>query len=118
MKWLQRAALALCLMLLPAWGLAASGMELEAEMGYDGNATYVRRLPVTVRLTNHGGDADGKVVVDVNRSETQFDRYELEYGDRLLMLHEGRIILDRAGDEKTRLGLDGSRGAHPAAEGV
>ncbi|MDO4351200.1 MAG: hypothetical protein Q4C35_11295 [Eubacteriales bacterium] len=77
MKWLQRAALALCLMLLPAWGLAASGMELEAEMGYDGNATYVRRLPVTVRLTNHGGDADGKVVVDVNRSETQFDRYEL-----------------------------------------
>ena len=33
-------------------------------------------------------------------------RYALEYGDRLLMLHEGRIILDRAGDEKTRLGLD------------
>ncbi len=33
-------------------------------------------------------------------------RYALEYGDRLLMLHEGRIVLDRAGDEKTRLGLD------------
>ena len=33
-------------------------------------------------------------------------RYALEYGDRLLMLHEGRIVLDRSGDEKTRLGLD------------
>ncbi len=78
MKWFQRAVLALCLaLLLPAWCLAASGMELEAEMGYDGNATYVRKLPVSVRLTNHGSDASGKVVVDVNRSETQFDRYEL-----------------------------------------
>ena len=32
-------------------------------------------------------------------------RYALEYGDRLLMLHEGQAVLDRAGQEKqdTRL---------------
>ena len=27
-------------------------------------------------------------------------RYALEYGDRLLMLSHGRIVLDRAGEEK------------------
>ncbi len=32
-------------------------------------------------------------------------RYALEYGDRLLMLHEGRVILDKAGDEKRALAL-------------
>jgi len=32
-------------------------------------------------------------------------RYALEYGDRLLMLHEGEIILDKAGEEKKELAL-------------
>ena len=27
-------------------------------------------------------------------------RYALEYGDRLLMLHRGQIVLDRVGEEK------------------
>ena len=27
-------------------------------------------------------------------------RYAVEYGDRLLMLHHGQIVLDRAGQEK------------------
>ncbi|MBQ7867716.1 MAG: ATP-binding cassette domain-containing protein [Clostridia bacterium] len=33
-------------------------------------------------------------------------RYALEYGDRLLMMHEGRIVMDHAGAEKQALKLD------------
>lgn len=62
---------------LPVSSMAASAMELEAAMGYDGAVTYVRKLPVNVTLTNHGTDTNGKLVVDVNRSDREFDRYEL-----------------------------------------
>lgn len=30
-------------------------------------------------------------------------RYAVEYGDRLLMMHEGKIILDKSGDEKRQM---------------
>ena len=33
-------------------------------------------------------------------------RYALEYGDRLLMMHEGRAVLDKNGEEKAALRLD------------
>lgn len=33
-------------------------------------------------------------------------RYALKYGDRLLMLHEGRVVLDKAGAEKSALSLE------------
>ncbi|MEG2718705.1 MAG: ATP-binding cassette domain-containing protein [Clostridia bacterium] len=33
-------------------------------------------------------------------------RYALEYGNRLLMLHEGQIVLDKTGDEKSALSLN------------
>jgi len=33
-------------------------------------------------------------------------RYALEYGDRLLMMHEGHIVMDYAGAEKAALQLD------------
>ncbi|MEG0047544.1 MAG: ATP-binding cassette domain-containing protein [Clostridia bacterium] len=33
-------------------------------------------------------------------------RYALEYGNRLLMLHEGQIVLDKTGDEKLALSLN------------
>ena len=29
-------------------------------------------------------------------------RYAVEYGDRLIMMHEGRIILDQTGEEKKK----------------
>ncbi len=29
-------------------------------------------------------------------------RYAVEYGDRLLMMHEGKIVLDKSGEEKAR----------------
>ncbi len=67
----------LAIAVLPVSSMATSAMELEAAMGYDGAVTYVRKLPVNVTLTNHGTDASGKLVVDVNRSDTEFDRYEL-----------------------------------------
>ena len=33
-------------------------------------------------------------------------RYALEYGNRLLMMHEGRIILDKSSDQKVALKID------------
>ena len=33
-------------------------------------------------------------------------RYALEYGDRLLMMHEGKIVMDHAGEAKQALKLD------------
>ena len=32
-------------------------------------------------------------------------RYALEYGDRLLMMHEANVIMDRAGDMKKNTDL-------------
>ncbi len=33
-------------------------------------------------------------------------RYALEYGNRILMLHEGKVVLDKAGAEKQALGME------------
>jgi len=33
-------------------------------------------------------------------------RYALEYGNRILMLHEGQVVLDKAGSEKQALGME------------
>ena len=33
-------------------------------------------------------------------------RYALEYGDRLLMMHQGHVIMDKAGEEKRALKVD------------
>lgn len=33
-------------------------------------------------------------------------RYAVEYGDRLLMLHEGRTVLDKAGVQKQQVGIE------------
>jgi len=30
-------------------------------------------------------------------------RYAVEYGDRLLMMHEGRVIIDKSGEEKKKM---------------
>ncbi|MCI6041445.1 MAG: hypothetical protein MR742_13145 [Clostridiales bacterium] len=73
----QLCSLTLCvvMLLLPAAALAA--ITLEADIGYDGVITYVRTLPIRVRITNTGADASGVVTVDVNRNEQEYDRYEL-----------------------------------------
>src|SRR5699024_4761352 len=74
---LKLGSLALCaaMFLLPAAASAAPA--LEAEIGYDGVITYVRTLPVNVRITNTGADANGVVTVNVNRNDWEYDRYEL-----------------------------------------
>ena len=33
-------------------------------------------------------------------------RYAVEYGDRLLMMHDGKIILDQTGEDKKRMDPD------------
>ena len=33
-------------------------------------------------------------------------RYAVEYGDRILMMHQGKIVLDKVGEEKNRLNTD------------
>ena len=33
-------------------------------------------------------------------------RYAVEYGDRLLMMNQGHIVLDRAGEEKKATSID------------
>ena len=33
-------------------------------------------------------------------------RYALEYGDRLIMMHQGGIVLDKAGEEKQAVQMD------------
>lgn len=33
-------------------------------------------------------------------------RYALEYGDRLLMMHQGKAVLDKDGEEKKRLKVE------------
>lgn len=74
---LKFGSLALCaaMLLMPAAAWAA--VSLEADIGYGGVITYVRTLPVRVRITNTGADASGVITVDVNRNEQEYDRYEL-----------------------------------------
>lgn len=78
---LSRAILATvcCLWLIvqPLCGIAAPAVELKASMGYEGAVTYVRKLPVTITVTNHGADLSGMLVMDVNRNDSEFDRYEM-----------------------------------------
>ena len=33
-------------------------------------------------------------------------RYAVEYGDRLLMLHQGKAVMDYAGEEKKKIQID------------
>lgn len=33
-------------------------------------------------------------------------RYAVEYGDRLIMMHQGKAIIDKAGEEKSALGVE------------
>lgn len=33
-------------------------------------------------------------------------RYAVEYGDRLLMMHQGSVVLDKAGEEKKNVQIE------------
>lgn len=74
---LKLGSLVLCAAMLLMPAAACAGVALEADIGYDGVITYVRTLPVHVRITNSDADMSGVVTVDVNRNEQEYDRYEL-----------------------------------------
>ena len=79
MKQMKRlAAVAACLCVLVCLsGATAQSVALSAEMGYNGVVTYLRTLPIRIHLTNQGADAAGTLSVDVDRDETNYDRYTL-----------------------------------------
>lgn len=33
-------------------------------------------------------------------------RYAVDYGDRLIMMHQGQVVMDKSGEEKQRTGID------------
>ena len=74
---LKLGVLALCAAMLLMPAVACAAASLEADIGYDSVITYVRTLPVRIRITNTGADASGTVMVDVNRNDREYDRYEL-----------------------------------------
>lgn len=74
--FLRLMAVLFCLM-IPFSALADGTVSMEAAIGYDGVATYVRKLPLTVTITNQGPDLQGTLAVDLVRSDTTYDRYEM-----------------------------------------
>ena len=77
---INRLLAALCcavLLCLPVAGLAQEDVTMDVTMGYNGVATYVRKLPVTVTLENHGPDLQGTLSLNVNRSGAEYDRYQM-----------------------------------------
>ena len=53
------------------------GLSINASMGYEGNITYLRKLPVDVTLKNDGPDFEGVLALNVYRAQAQYDRYEM-----------------------------------------
>lgn len=74
--FLRGCALALCVVALLFPVAASAAAVVDADIGYEGAITFVRTLPVNVRITNSGADASGCIAVDVNRSQSDYDRYE------------------------------------------
>lgn len=57
--------------------IAYPGLTLEAEIGYDGRITYLRKLPLRVTLINQGENLSGTLAVNVYRNREEYDRYEI-----------------------------------------
>lgn len=66
----------LAAVLMPLCGGADGNVTLDATIGYDGVVTYVRRVPVTATIANHGADVSGMLSVEVNRYGS-YDVYEM-----------------------------------------
>ena len=61
------------------------------------------------RLINMDSQVTNKVVQEKHLTTlmvTHNLRHAVEYGDRLLMMHQGHVIMDKAGDEKRALKVD------------
>lgn len=100
----RRGWLAACLLLifLAVWtaGAAAEGLhaevanpllEVEAQIGYDGQITYGKLFPVRVTVRNHGADLEGTLAVNGYVNPKKYDRFETELsvpagGERTVVL--------------------------------
>ena len=51
-------------------------LEVEVQLGYDGQITYGKAIPVRVTVRNHGGDLDGTLAVNGYVSTAKYDRFE------------------------------------------
>ena len=51
-------------------------LSIEASLGYSGIITYTKPVPVEVTLKNSGGDLDGRVCVNLYRTNSVYDRVE------------------------------------------
>lgn len=71
--WIAALMAALVILLVPS---ALAQVGVEAEMGYENAITYLAAMPLRVRLTNDGADAELTVAVNLTRSQTEYDRYE------------------------------------------
>ncbi|MEA5016017.1 MAG: hypothetical protein VB099_15805 [Candidatus Limiplasma sp.] len=61
----------------PKEDITYPGLTLEAEIGYDGRVTYLRKLPLRVTLKNQGGNLAGTLAVNIYRNTEEYDRYEM-----------------------------------------
>ena len=51
-------------------------LDVEVHLGYDGQITYGKAIPVRVTVRNHGGDLDGTLAVNGYVSTVKYDRFE------------------------------------------
>ena len=75
----------ICLLMGIIGGAAADGMhtevsnpalEMEVLLGYDGQVTYGKAVPVRVTIRNSGADLEGTLAVNAYIDRNRYDRFE------------------------------------------
>ncbi|NLV57323.1 MAG: hypothetical protein GXY67_00985 [Clostridiales bacterium] len=61
---------------VPQEDISYPGLRIQAEIGYDGRITYLRKIPLRVSLINEGDNLAGKMTLNIYRSNEEYDRYE------------------------------------------
>ena len=66
-------------------------LEMEVQLGYDGQITYGKAIPVRVTVRNGGGDMEGTLAVNGYVNTQKYDRFETEIsvpagGERTVVL--------------------------------
>ena len=97
----RRIAFGLVICLLVWAGTAAAGglhtevvnpeLKMEVQLGYDGQITYGKAIPVRVTVRNDGGDLEGTLAVNGYVNTQKYDRFETEIsipagGERTVVL--------------------------------
>ena len=82
--------------------LSGLGLGLEDKLDEHTAALDPRTAEIVMKLTDQIVREKKMTTVMVTHNL----RYALEYGDRILMMHQGKIVLDKVGEEKNRLNTD------------